>query len=89
MNAMRFRLRTLLLLLAAVPIWAYLIVIVPQGTGFGGGAWRFVVAPFVLSGIALACFWPLRRFRDGAALSVLLSPVVALGSVLIAQALSD
>ena len=80
---MRFRLRTLLLVLAAVPIWVYLIVMVPLGTGFGSGSMRYVIAPIVLVGIAAAGFWLLRSFRDGLAWSVLLSPVIALGSLLI------
>jgi hypothetical protein len=80
---MQFRLRTLLLLFAAVPIWAYTIVIVSQSTGFGAGPVRYLIAPIVLSGIAAACFWLLRGSRDGLAWSLFLSPIIALGSLLV------
>lgn len=83
-SSMQFRLPTMLLVSAAAPIWVYLIVMVSQSTGFGPwGPWRVLIAPSVLIGITAACFWLLRNNRNGLAWSVFLSPVIAVGSLLV------
>jgi hypothetical protein len=77
---MRFRLRTLMILVAAVPIWGYLITIVSQSPGFG--ILGVVVAPLVLISIAGAIYRMTKPLPDGLAIAILLSPIIALGSLL-------
>ncbi|MEX0714508.1 MAG: hypothetical protein WD278_19380 [Pirellulales bacterium] len=74
----------LLLLAAALPIWIFLWVATARSAGFGGGGWRFVVAPMALCGITAAIQRLLRRYRDGWALSALVAGVIALGSLSLA-----
>lgn len=76
-----FSLSSWLLVCAAVPIWLFLIVIVPQSTGWGGSSSRFFVAPFVLAGITTAMHQLLRGRRNAWPLSALLAAVIALGSL--------
>jgi hypothetical protein len=73
-NGMRHR--TIMILMGAVPIWAYLIAGVSQG--FGLGAAGFLIAPIGLVGIAAALYRLTRRLTEGFAIAVLMSPIVLL-----------
>jgi hypothetical protein len=85
---MRFRLRTLLILAAAAPIWTFLIVGLPQSPGFGGNPLRFVVVPLALSGIAAAIYRLTRTLEDGFAIAVFLSPIIAFGVLMCVTAMA-
>ena len=74
---MRYRLRTLLILLAAVPAWLFLIVVLPQSPGLGPVG--FVTVPLVLVGVAAAIHRLIKTAEDGWAIAVLLSPIIAFG----------
>lgn len=78
---MHYRLSTLLLFVAALPTWAFLIVVVPQSAGFGGGLARFLTAPLVLTGIAAAIYWLLRNVPNRLAWAVFAAGVISLGSL--------
>ena len=80
---------TLLLLVAALPIWLALVVVVPLSPGFGGGPFRFVVAPLVLGGITVAIHRLVSRFRSAWGLSALTAAVIALGSLSVAAWLTS
>ncbi|HEY2414618.1 MAG TPA: hypothetical protein VGI40_20390 [Pirellulaceae bacterium] len=82
----RFRLRTLLIMGAALPIWAYLIAVVANSPGFG--ALGLVVAPVVLVGIAAAVYRLTMTLADGFAIAVLLSPILTLALLLIVAAIT-
>ena len=77
----QFSLMTMLLLSAAIPIWLFLIVALPESPGFGGSPSRFIMAPLVLGGITVAIHRLLRGHRNAWALSSLLAAVIALGSL--------
>jgi hypothetical protein len=83
---MRYRLRTLLIVLVAVPIWAYLITLVTHSPGFG--ALGIGVTPLVLIGITAAIFQLTKGLADGLAIAILLSPVISLASLLIVAAIT-
>jgi hypothetical protein len=72
---MRFRLRTLLIVMAAAPLWIYVTTIAGESRmGFDRKA--IVVAPVLLAGISAALYWLTRPLRDGLAIAVLLSPII-------------
>jgi len=74
-------LMSFLLLCGALPIWLFLIVAVPQSTGWGGSPVRFVAAPLVLSVMTVAIRRLFGNHRDAWAISVLLAAVIALSSL--------
>lgn len=80
----KFSLSALLIVSAAAPIWLYLIVVIPRSPGFGGGPSRFLAAPIVLTGISLALHRLLRRRTNALPIAALLSPIIALGALLVA-----
>jgi len=80
---MRYRLRTLLILMAAVPLWIYVVTIVATSTRSGFEPKALVVAPVLLAGISAALYWLTRPLRDGLAIAVLLSPIIPLGWILV------
>src|SRR5688572_23742989 len=71
----RYSLRTLLILLAAAPLWIFLIVVLPQSPGLGPVG--FVIVPLVLVGVAAAIHRLTRTAVDGWAIAALLSPIIA------------
>ena len=88
MDKFQLSLSSLLLVCAAVPIWLFLIVVVPQSPGWGGSSSRFFMAPFVLIGITAAVHRLLRGRRDAWALSALVAAVISLGSLSLAAWIS-
>jgi heme O synthase-like polyprenyltransferase len=84
MERPRLSLMELLLVAAAMPIWLFLFVTVPQSTGWGGSAFRFVAAPLVLSGITVAIHRLVRNARAAWALSMFIAGIIAMGSLLVA-----
>ena len=76
----RYRLRTLLILAAAAPIWAFLIVALYQSPGFG--VLGLGIGPLVFVGIAAAVYRLTRTVAGGLAIAVLLSPIIAVGVLL-------
>ncbi len=84
----RFGLASLLLITAAAPIWIFLCVALPQGTGLGGSPTRFLIPPIALSGIAIAKHRLFRGKSNSIAISVLLSPIVAFSALMIASFLA-
>ena len=89
MEMSQLSLSSLLLLGGAIPIWLFLIVVVPQSTGWGGGPSRFFVAPFVLAGMTAAVYRLLRNRRNVWSLSALVAAVIALGSLSLAAWMSS
>jgi hypothetical protein len=69
---------------AGLPIWLFLVAVVPSSTGFFG-SFRFVVAPLVLSGIAVAIRSLLPDHPDAWAISICSTGIVALGALSIAS----
>jgi hypothetical protein len=76
----RFSLLDFACIVAAVPIWVFLLILTSGGTGFGTGQFRFIVAPLVLGGMTVA----MQRLVRSWALSALLSGLIALGVLRIA-----
>ena len=62
-----------LLVVLAIPAWAFLVVTVPNSVGWGSDPVRFVMAPIVLCGITAAIHRLLRRFKDAWPLSALIA----------------
>jgi len=67
MHLTRYRLRTLLILAAAAPIWIFLIVALPQSPGFAGNPLRLAIVPLALFGISAAIYRLTRTLVDGPA----------------------
>jgi hypothetical protein len=76
----QIRFRSFLLLSAGLPIWLFLVVAVPSSTGFPGG-FRFLAAPLVLSGIAVASRSLLPDHPDAWAISICSAGIIALGAL--------
>ena len=83
---MRFRLRTLLILLAAMPPWVYLVVVLPQSPGLGTVG--YVAVPLVLVAVAAAIHRLTRNLLDGWAIAALLSPLIASGFLVVVAAMA-
>ena len=81
MGKFQISVMSLLLLSYGLPIWLFLIVVVPQSTGWGGSAARFVVAPLVLAGMTVAVRRLFGKYRDAWVISVLLAGVIAISSL--------
>ena len=64
-------------------MWLFLLVTVPQSTGFGDG-FSLVAAPLVLAGITVALHRLFRRVRDAWALSMFVAGIIAIGSLVVA-----
>jgi hypothetical protein len=79
MGRPQFSLATLLLLTAALPMWALVIVIGFQSRTISAGT-----ALFVLCGITVATQRLVRQLRDGWALATLIAGMIALGTLSIA-----
>jgi hypothetical protein len=75
----QFSLRSWLLFSCAAPAWIYLIAMFAQNTASVGPN-GFTVA-VVLAGITIALHRLLRNRRDGWAISALLAPIIAFGSL--------
>jgi peptidoglycan/LPS O-acetylase OafA/YrhL len=88
MHRMRYRLRTLLILLAAAPLWIYVITIVTTENRAGFEPKALIVAPILLAGITAALYRLTRRMPDGLAIAALLSPIIPL-AVLLAVRISN
>lgn len=89
MERPRLSLTTLLLVTAALPMWLFLFVSVPQSTGWGGGAFRFVAAPLVLLGITVAVHRLVRNSRAAWALSMFVAGIITMGSLVLVAWLAD
>ena len=74
---------------AAVPIWIFLCVALPDSPGFGGAPSRYMIPPIALTGIAFAIYRLIRNKSNSIALSVFLSPIVAYSALVIASFLSQ
>jgi hypothetical protein len=78
--AMQFRLRTLLIVLAAAPLWVYVTTIISTANRLQRlDRTGLVMVPILLAGIAAALYWLIRQLPDGLAIAVLLSPIIVLG----------
>jgi hypothetical protein len=76
---MQYRLRTLLILMAAAPVWVYLTTIVSTANRDQRlDKAAMVLAPILLAGIAAAVYRLTRRLPGGFAIAVLLSPMIPL-----------
>ncbi len=84
----QFGLLSILLVGAAVPIWVYLCVALPNSPGFGGSPTRYILPPIALIGIAFAIHRLIRNKPNSIAVSLLLSPVAAFSALIIASVLS-
>ncbi len=73
----QFGLLSLLLVGAATPIWIWLIVTLPFNPGFGDTPTRFVITPFVLTGITVAIHRLIRKQAHAWPISIFASPLVA------------
>lgn len=71
-------LKSLLLLLGALPIWLFLFVLVPSSTGFGHSSTKWLIAPAVLGGVTCALYRLFRKLRDAWAISALLAAMICL-----------
>jgi hypothetical protein len=80
MQKYQVSLASLLLLAGGLPIWLFLIVVVPQSTGWGGNPIRFVTAPLVLGGMTVAIRRLFGKHQEAWAISVLLAAIIALAS---------
>lgn len=89
MSSHRVSLSSLLLLFAAAPIWVFLMVAVPQSTGWGGSRMRFVIAPLVLTGITVVVYRLVRGYRDAWAMSAFAAAVISFGSLSLAAWMSN
>ena len=79
----RFRLSTLLILMAAAPLWIYLITILSTANKFQRlDGTVLIVAPILLSGITAAIYRLTRTMPDGLAVAALLSPIIPLAWIL-------
>ena len=83
MNRRQLSLTSLLLLLAALPLWIAMIVLLPTYPGYGGSPSRFFIAPIVLGGMTCALHRLFRRLQDGWAIAALLSPTICFGTLLV------
>jgi hypothetical protein len=83
-NAMRFRLRTLLIVIAAAGLWITVLALACGSHGFGHGAIRYVMPPFVLIGMTLAIQRLVRGWGDAWPTSALASGLIGLVSLLAA-----
>lgn len=61
MGKLRLKPVDVLLVVLALPTWLFLIVTVPQGTGWGGGHRRDLMAPLALVGVTIVVHYV---FRD-------------------------
>lgn len=89
MTGRQISLTSLLLLLAAVPLWLAMIVLLPMSPGFGGGLFRFAVTPLVLAGVTWALHRLLRSWRDGWAISALLAAIICFGTLSLVASIAD
>jgi hypothetical protein len=87
MREWQFSLSSLLLIAAAVPIWLWLIVFLPQGPGWGVNPIGFIVAPLVLCGVTAAIHRMLRQHRNGWAISALLAGLIVTSILLFVASL--
>lgn len=83
MKANRVSLASLLLFSTAIPIWISLAYIVITSPGFGGGHYRYYVAPLVLVIASVAIHRLIRGARNAIALSVLLAGIILHGAVMV------
>jgi hypothetical protein len=81
MQKYQMSLASLLLLSGGLPIWLFLIVVVPQGPGWGGSPIKFVVAPIVLGGVTVAIRRLFGNRQEAWAISVLLAAIIILSAL--------
>lgn len=75
----------MLLVICAVPFWVLLLILVPRSPGFGGGSWRYWVAPLVLCGTTAAIHRLVRGTPHAWALSILLAGAGTAGVLVVAS----
>jgi hypothetical protein len=86
---MRYRLRTLLVLMGAAPLWIYVIAIIATSNRAGRfDSKSLIITHILLGGIAAALYRLTRRLPEGLAIAILLAPMIALGSLLVASVLA-
>lgn len=81
MPKLQIHLSSLLLLAGAIPFWIVLMVIVPQGFGFGASPIRYAIAPAALGGVTWALQLLLRTWPDRWAIAALLAGVICFGTL--------
>ena len=80
MSGRQFSLTSLLLLLAALPLWLAMIVLLPMSHGYYGyGLSRFAIPPLVLAGVTWALHRLFRNWRNSWAISALLAAIICSG----------
>ena len=84
MSEKQFTFASLLLFLAAIPIWVSLTHIVITRTGFGSGLHRYYLAPLILVIASVAIYRLIRNVKHAWALSMLLAGIVLHGAVAVA-----
>lgn len=86
---MRYSLRSLLIVMAAAPLWIYLIAAIATANRLQRlDGTVLVVAPILLVGITAALYRLTRKIPDGLALAVLLAPMIPLGWILFVRAVN-
>jgi hypothetical protein len=78
MNSGKGHLFDVLLLLAAIPLWSFMIIETPRSPGFGSMPARIVMAPVVLIGITFSVHRLLKTCNHTWPLSILLAAVIPL-----------
>lgn len=81
----RFSLASLLLVMAALPLWVFLIVAVGTSPGFGPNG--FVAAPVALVVATVALSRLFRETKNGLAISALVAGTILTGALVVAAAL--
>jgi len=83
MKNMRYSLRTLIILMGAVPLWIYLTAIIStENRAQTVYKPSLLVTPMLLAGIAAALYRLTKSLPDGLAIAVLLSPIIPLAWML-------
>jgi hypothetical protein len=83
----RTSLASLLMWLGALPLWAFLIVVIGNSPGFG--RLGFIITPIALVAATAAIFRLLRDRRNGLATAALLAGIILTGALMVVAAISQ
>lgn len=88
MGFFRFTLADLLFVLGAAPMWIWLMVKLPASSGWGANPFRYLVPPFVLSGLMVVFYLGLLPWRHAWSAAMLIAGIISAGVLALVVAMA-
>lgn len=88
MPLFRFSLADLLLVMGAAPLWIWLMVKLPSSTDWGANPFRYLIPPFVLSGLMVVFYLGMLPWRHAWSAAMLIAGLVSTGVLMLVAALA-